>query len=561
LLNLAYEPVILEPELVVDEAAGQPLADVLLAGRVLQRIAIYGGLARASGLPTDELQDFIVEHATRRYPYRSLETLELAAHAQRGIRRGLGLGGGSGKLSRQSDEMLWALSTDIAERIHAAVADVRMLELPNPESGRAINPKIDVDVLLVAERCSDVASMEAFGCERSDEGLTVAALDFDYAAGDQGASQAWSATDTATVAFNDLAFGSVTTRTLVVSRPFGPVVLDLIDAAKRARIGIREVPGNLLIEHTQSMSAKLGSESFATQALDLRDGQERDRPGAIDALPLFAGTHRRSAIGFEDMLISEEGELDPDSSEILLGLQDRHRGETVVIIGNGPSLNDIDLSLLEDTPTFGVNGIFYASDRLVRPLTYYVVEDSSVFHENLDQIVQVEAGLKLFPTNYKRAYLSHDTVSESEAVAFFRMNAGFYGRGTGTECLPRFSFDPVQRLYCGQSVTMINLQLVHWMGFSRVLLIGMDFSYIVPENAPRKGDVLTSVDDDPNHFHKDYFGKGKTWKDPKLDRVLLNYQLAKDVFESTGRTILNCTEGGQLDVFSRMPLMEALKSD
>ena len=230
-----------------------------------------------------------------------------------------------------------------------------------------------------------------------------------------------------------------------------------------------------------------------------------------------------------------------------------------MIIGNGPSLNEVDLGLFEDVSTIGVNGIFYATERLARPLSYYVVEDSSFFRENLDRIHRVEAGLKLFPTNYRTAYLDHKAADKSESLAFFRMNAGFYGRGTDTECLPRFSFDPVQRLYCGQSVTMINFQLAHWMGFQKILLVGMDFSYVIPEDAPRKGDVITSLTDDANHFHKDYFGAGKTWKDPKLDRVLLNYRLAKDVFEATGRSIINCTEGGRLEEFPRMRIEEALE--
>jgi len=101
-------------------------------------------------------------------------------------------------------------------------------------------------------------------------------------------------------------------------------------------------------------------------------------------------------------------------------------------------------------------------------------------------------------------------------------------------------------------VTYINLQLAHFMGFEEVYLIGMDFSYVIPESHSRKGDVLTSDTDDMNHFHKDYFGKGKTWKDPKLDRVALNYRMAKLVYEATGRRVYNATVGGSLEVFDRV---------
>jgi hypothetical protein len=175
-----------------------------------------------------------------------------------------------------------------------------------------------------------------------------------------------------------------------------------------------------------------------------------------------------------------------------------------------------------------VNGIFYAAERFPDPITYYVVEDTSVFRENTQEIKDFATQYKLFPTSYLDAFSPQEL---DESIGFFRMNTGFYGRDTGTLCHPRFSVDPRQRLYCGQSVTIINLQLAYWMGFSRVVLIGMDFSYTIPDDVDREGDLITSNSDDVNHFHPDYFGKGKSWKDPKLDRVLVNYRLAKEMFE------------------------------
>jgi len=132
------------------------------------------------------------------------------------------------------------------------------------------------------------------------------------------------------------------------------------------------------------------------------------------------------------------------------------------------------------------------------------------------------------------------------------MNRGFYEKSSPNYCVPRFSTDATKELFCGQSVTYINLQLAYFMGFTEVYLIGMDFSYIIPESHKRTGDVLLSDSDDENHFHKDYFGKGKTWKDPKLDRVGNNYRMAKLVFESTGRKICNATVGGSLEIFDRV---------
>jgi len=223
-----------------------------------------------------------------------------------------------------------------------------------------------------------------------------------------------------------------------------------------------------------------------------------------------------------------------------------HKGKRCVIIGNGPSLNQLDLSLLKDEYTIGVNGIFYAAEEMGFDPSYYVVEDTAVIKDNLEMIKRYPAGHKFFPSIYR------DQVGEARNVSYFMMNRGYYEQRSPAYCVPRFSTDVAQRAYSGQSVTIINLQLAYYMGFTEVILIGMDFSYTIPDDAEIDGVNITSMSDDPNHFHPEYFGKGKVWKDPQLDRVLANYQLAKVMYEADGRRIVNATPGGKLELFDRV---------
>ncbi len=236
--------------------------------------------------------------------------------------------------------------------------------------------------------------------------------------------------------------------------------------------------------------------------------------------------------------------FDPDA---IARFKNMHKGERCVIIGNGPSLNEVDLRKLKDEYTIGVNGIFYAAERMGFDLSYYLVEDTAVMADNVEAIRNYKAGHKFFPSIYR------NQIGEAPNVTYFMMNRGFYAPSSPAYCIPRFSTDPTQRMYSGQSVTIINLQVAYYMGFSEVVLIGMDFSYTVPSDAKVEGALITSMGDDPNHFHPDYFGKGKVWKDPKLDRVLANYQLAKLMYEADGRRIVNATPGGKLELFDRVP--------
>ena len=197
-----------------------------------------------------------------------------------------------------------------------------------------------------------------------------------------------------------------------------------------------------------------------------------------------------------------------------------------------------------------MNGFFYKS-RETNFSPYYVVEDTSVMKENIEDIILYQPlKHKFFPSIYKNLH------PKDSRVSYFKMNRGYYDEKSPHYEKPRFSIDASKRLFCGRSVTIINLQLAYYMGFKNVYMIGMDFSYAIPSDASVNGAIITSNSDDVNHFHPDYFGKGKTWKDPKLDSVLRAYSACKTAYEEDSRNIYNATIGGKLELFERKSLTE-----
>lgn len=225
----------------------------------------------------------------------------------------------------------------------------------------------------------------------------------------------------------------------------------------------------------------------------------------------------------------------------------RHPGQRCFILGNGPSLNRIDIECLREEVTFGVNSIFLMTGTDGFRPTYYVVEDNLVFSENIEAIDAYTGVTRILPREYA------EKLSSRDGCYVFEMDASFYSKRDPTRyAVPQFNATPEPRFYCGQSVTYINLQLAYYMGFAEVILVGMDFCYSKPKTHEQSGNHIHSHGDDPNHFHKDYFGAGKTWKDPRLGRVLRSYVRAKFEFESVARRILNATPGGELELFPRV---------
>ena len=441
LLRAAESWAIVDP----DVAVGDATMPISVAASSLQR-AIRG--ARWAGMRAAQLSDPVdavdaeIEVFVHETVLPSSRRQELVAAAHGGLVRGLGL----------SREVVPLLDERAQERLHlaaTAIAD-KLLSLPRATRSPTTDAidltlRFEADVALVAETAADARPLldhcASVGIARS----RTIAIDIEAAQGEQGARHAWEHHDQEIAPYSALLFGRLRITEVIVREPLGPVARELIETARST--------GALITTLSEpDRGVALSPRPDDPSALRPRPA---GRVGPVAVEPLGAR--------FNLLLPTEEGAIDSTSSDKLRDLRDRHRGETAVIVGNGPSLNETDLQLLAGHATFGVNAIYLASERLPDRLTYYVVEDRAVFHDNSELIKRYDAGTKLFPAQYRR-YFEGDDIPDN--TAFFRMNTGFYGRQTGTYCHPRFSTNAAQRVYCGQSVTIINLQLAHWMGFN-----------------------------------------------------------------------------------------------
>ena len=233
-------------------------------------------------------------------------------------------------------------------------------------------------------------------------------------------------------------------------------------------------------------------------------------------------------------------------SDRFRSLKDIFKNERCFIIGNGPSLNHTDVTLLKNEYTFGVNAIFYLTERNNFKPSFYVCEGRHVLEDNIKTIKKYRCSYRFFPTYFK------DVIHEDENTYFFYSDMAYYYNWHPMYCTPRFSKDCSDVIYQGQTVTYINLQLAHFLGFNEVYLIGVDFDYAIPKNVKIKGEMIVSKEDDVNHFHKDYFGKGKIWTQPQLEKQMISLSYANVIYMEDGKKIYNATKGGKLEIFPRV---------
>lgn len=213
--------------------------------------------------------------------------------------------------------------------------------------------------------------------------------------------------------------------------------------------------------------------------------------------------------------------------------QDKHEGETCIVIGNGPSLADVPRDLLVKYDTFGANRIFVLDDYIPR---FYSIIDKHMIHTCGPYIMENWVGEE-WPKAPEAMFIRADFPLPGALPLRVVVQAGF-------------TQNPAQAIVMGGTVTYANLQIAYYMGYTKVLLVGVDHFYHITKKY-RPGSVFVAEGNDADHFHPDYFQEGSFYAAPEVEGTTLSYEMAKKVFDNNGREIINLTPGSKLEVFEK----------
>ena len=224
-------------------------------------------------------------------------------------------------------------------------------------------------------------------------------------------------------------------------------------------------------------------------------------------------------------------------------LKNIYNGERVFLIGNGPSLNKTPLFFLKNEKTIVFNRFNLMFERLGWKPTFYTTVDERVAENNFEEINQInkETLYSFFPDIHPSGTDFRKFIKNKDNIYWLKLQ----GRGYSTD-LP----------HCGLNGTVANvgLQLLIYMGFKEIYLLGVDMNYLNQKSVVKedKRDWTATKDHDPNHFDPRYFGKGKKYHKPRIDDLVLpGYIKAKEFSDSQNVKIFNATYGGELEVFPR----------
>jgi hypothetical protein len=242
-------------------------------------------------------------------------------------------------------------------------------------------------------------------------------------------------------------------------------------------------------------------------------------------------------------------------NECFLPYEGRHSGETIYIIGNGPSLADTDLSLIQNCPSIAMNRIslLYPKFNDWRP-TYYLFCSSNISNPIWGND---------WESSVSEAVADPRTISfvDSRCIKFLQKRLSTLPQNINemvaiTENKPRwdgelrpdsFSSDIVSSVDKSGSTINVALQIAFYMNPRRIIFLGTDLGWTVDNGSKH----------DRNHFMPNY-------RAHIPDPVKTNFQmrnvhiLAKKNFDkkTTPTDIFNASICSKLDVY---PIIDFVK--
>lgn len=260
------------------------------------------------------------------------------------------------------------------------------------------------------------------------------------------------------------------------------------------------------------------------------------------------------------LMLDGAEQIKPGNREKLLSLKDKYAGKRVFLIGNGPSLKASDLDMIKDEYSFACNRIpLIYKDTVWRP-TFYIGTDGELMERKRNDLNLVEKEEK---TEY--IFLTTRDLELTKQISrtlYFPMIDRF-------EIPADFSYDILKGVYDARTVVYMALQLIVYMGFREVVLLGMDGGW--PTKIGEDGRRIIDFNQ-PVHFAEEYDDEDiksflNSWvdfnnlKECGLRDLVEVWEQVKYFLDMKNVKVLNATRGGLIENYERVQLEELLGAD
>ena len=223
-----------------------------------------------------------------------------------------------------------------------------------------------------------------------------------------------------------------------------------------------------------------------------------------------------------------------------------------IIMGNGPSLNKIDIQKLKDIDTFSVNKSYLDYKEWDFYPKYYSMIDwwtiRTIKEELIDFIKNDDKIEHFFLPLYEVTKGSFDF----DRVSYIKgdTRVPIFKKGQWVDGIPKI----IDNLALLTSIVPFTMQLAVSLGYTEIGLVGVDARYVRREDVEQfvedgESKIRFTSDNDPNHYRKNYCGDGHLTGPEQIKGVsgndLTTYIIMDAYCKRNGVKIYSCTENSR----------------
>lgn len=214
------------------------------------------------------------------------------------------------------------------------------------------------------------------------------------------------------------------------------------------------------------------------------------------------------------------------------------KDEPLVIVGNGPSLNQTPLNDFIGITSIGMNKIHLMYEKVSWRPDFLFICNRHVFEQTSNYLKSFDGDVMVaYPSRWWKK-------NKIENLKYFNLSQKTF-----------FGSDFSNGIGAGGTVTYAAMQFAYYLGANPIVLLGIDHNFTYHG---KSNELQIAKGDDLNHFHPNYFGEGIKWNLPDLALSEYSYNLAQAEFKKKGVRVYDATVNGKLDIFEKISIDSAL---
>lgn len=230
------------------------------------------------------------------------------------------------------------------------------------------------------------------------------------------------------------------------------------------------------------------------------------------------------------------------------------KSDILIIMGNGPSMKDIDINLVKKFDSFGLNAAYRIYDKINFRPTYFGCFDFIVCQHHSDdfkKLIDEDIIQKFFFAKqqpFKEYY-------DNPKFVKFNLPMSADAKKIGSQ------LTKIENLGCsGSNAAQCGII----MGYKKIILIGCDCNYVEKINEAVEYNSCLKIDktpeNNPNYWFDDYQVKGDIYNKPQAARYHVSAWKRLADYKPDDVDIVNCSPSSKITNFRKSTLEKELEN-